>query len=416
MSGPIHTLKNYLVTGSSANDRNLNLFNGVSQFFDTHPGFQRIASNTGSPPDGNNAFRVWRAVSGTNKFDVICKWSWNQFWTDWTINADFGVGLAVGAHSSGEAWNGTTNNPEDLHPNPPFKAGSAVMARQVSAGGDISGSKDYFSTIAGSTTADYQLMQASGDNDSFTFALDEGNNGAVNFIFHFERFIPVNNKYTLPFFLWTSNGTANTWLERTITYGNTSNTSNQDAALLYISNSQGSVTASIPLPESVRVDYYVNYSSPIPLSTSFVPSVLEYPILLVSQETGGAYVGILNALRVTYKDLRSYSRLGPGESRLVLSSTNQTTPTITMHWSGTAPSGSHYSSSIFLTGSDVLGRSGGAGVYIDRLGTTDPIVTVVSQTIVTSNFLYRGRIGANYVFQVGSPPAGATDIVVMGIV
>ena len=121
-------------------------------------------------------------------------------------------------------------------------------------------------------------------------------------------------------------------------------------------------------------------------------------------------------MRKTWHDIPNYSRLG-NQSRLVISqSVNAAVPTLTMHWSGTAASGSSYSASMFLTGTDVFGRSGQSGYFIDRLGTTDSMVTVVSQTIVTNNYLYRGRVGATYVFEVGSPPAGATDIVIMGIV
>lgn len=417
MSGPIHTLKNYLVTGSTNDEINLALYNGVSSFFDTHPGYQRIASNTGSQPSQNNAFKVWRAVSGTQKFDVICRWSWTDFWDAWTVENNYGVGISVAAHASGEAWNGTTNNPDDLPAVPPWKPGSTVMARQTAAGGETSGSKDKFFTFDGSSTTNYTLVQASGDNDSFTFALDQGNVGAITSIVHFERYIPVNNNYTFPYVFFASGNSTPSYFQRATTYGTLTNLGGEDASLVYISSSAGAVTGTLPIPEKVRFDYNTTYKSPIPLSTSYVPNVLEYPIMLTSMETGGAYVGIMNALRMTYQHIRSYSRLGPGETRLVLSqSVSEDSPTLTMHWSGTAPSGSHYSSSLFLTGSDVIGRSGGSGVYIDRLGTTDPILTVISQTIVTNNYLYRGRIGAAYVFQVGAPPQGATDIVIMGIV
>lgn len=31
-----------------------------------------------------------------------------------------------------------------------------------------------------------------------------------------------------------------------------------------------------------------------------------------------------------------------------------------------------------------------------------------------NKFVYRGRIGGNYVYNVGSPPTGATDIIIVG--
>lgn len=416
MSGPIHTIKNYLITGSSGNELNQRTYEGVALFFDTHPGYQRIAWNTGSI-DGNNAFKVWRAVSGTQKFDVILRWSYTDYWDAWSVYSDYGVGLAVGAHDSGEAWNGTTNNPNDVPAVPPFKPTSIVMARQVACGGNITASKDAFHLVGpGNTIPHYMLMNGSGDNDSFTFIFDEDNNGTNNFLLHFERFIPVNSDYTFPFFFYGTGAANSNYFQQTTTYGELGLVASDDACLVYVSASAGNITGTLPVPERAQVDYAHNYAIPFPISTSYLPYVLEYPILLISMETGGEYVGYLNALRKTWHDIPNYSRLG-NQSRLVISqSVNAAVPTLTMHWSGTAASGSSYSASMFLTGTDVFGRSGQSGYFIDRLGTTDSMVTVVSQTIVTNNYLYRGRVGATYVFEVGSPPAGATDIVIMGIV
>jgi hypothetical protein len=33
----------------------------------------------------------------------------------------------------------------------------------------------------------------------------------------------------------------------------------------------------------------------------------------------------------------------------------------------------------------------------------------------TGSILYRGRVGANYVYNVGTPPAGAVDVVIVKI-
>lgn len=414
MSGPIYTLKNYLVTGSDVNQATKRAYEGIALFFDSHGGYQRIAWNTGSA-DGNNAFKVWRAVSASQPFDVILKWSYNEFWTDWTIQADYGLGILVGSHASGQAWNGTTNNPNDAHAQPPFKEGSMVFSRPTAAGGAVSSSKDCFAIVPDVTFPTYTLINGAGDNDSFTFVFDTGNNGGNNGILHFERFQPINDNFTFPFFFYSSQMTGEQYFKQNTTYGATTVVSTDEACLTYISISSGVVTGALPIPEKCQVDYDIGYAPPIPLSTSFMPYVFEYPILLVSKETGGEYVGYLTALRKTWQHIANYSRLG--NWRMVISqSTNSDVPTLTMHWSGSAASGSVYSSSLFLTGSSAIGQFGQAGIFVDRLGTTDSIVTVVSQTIVTNNYLYRGRIGANYTFQVGSPPAGATDIVIMGIV
>lgn len=415
MSGPIHTLKNYLITGSFGVETNRRFFEGVAQFFDGHPGYQRIAWKDDGV-GGEENFKVWRAVSGTQKFDVIVKWSFNDFWSSWNIGNAYGVGIAIGAHDSGEAWNGTTNNPTDAAVTPPFKAGSIVMARSVAVGGDITGSKDTFFHFSEDGVSHYTLLNASGDNDSFTIVLDVGNTGVVTHLFHFERFVPVNPEYKFPYFLYTNGNTPLGWFEANTTYGSLTLADAKDACVAYISTSGGSVTGSLPIPEKVQLDFQSDYSFPFAISTSYFPYVSEYPIALISMETGGEYVGHLSALRRTYQQIRSYSRLD-NQTRMVISqSYSENSPTLTMNWSGSAASGSSYSGSLFLTGSSTIGRSGLSGYYIDRLGTTDSIVTVVSQTIVTNNYLYRGRIGANYVFQVGTQPAGATDIVIMGIV
>jgi len=46
---------------------------------------------------------------------------------------------------------------------------------------------------------------------------------------------------------------------------------------------------------------------------------------------------------------------------------------------------------------------------------TNNIVTVVCGSVQTTQFVYRGRIGATYVYSIGSPPGGgAVDIVIVG--
>lgn len=402
MSGPIHYLSYKVITGSNIAQRTHNMFLHVSEFFDTHPGFLRIASS-GS---GEESFRVWRAVSSSIPFDVIFKWSYNDIWTFWNINSNYGLGFVVGYHPSGEAWAGTTNNDgNDTKPTSPFKSQSIVYGRPNAAGGDYFNNKNYFVTFTeGSFTYDTGIV-CSGDNDSFFFGIDIDNDGDCDGIVCFEKYNPSNNAYNLPFVLLASNDSYD-WFIKGQKYGSlTGNTLQGCVSYVYHS---GSITQSLPIPERVVFDYHNYYTGPLSISSSFVDKVLEFPILINAIETGAEYVGYMQNARITYGPLQHLSRLFNG-TRLALSG-GATRPTVTILWnSGTGGSTPNYSSSqcLFMTGSAVVGLAGLAGMPVDRLGVSSFVINK------QPDILYRGRIGVNYVYSLNTPPGGASDIVII---
>lgn len=409
MAGSIIT-RNVLITGSSGQAAHRDGFAEIARFFDNHGGYSRIASSGSFGATGETSasieqsFGVWRAVSASLPFDVILKWSYNDIWNFWDSAANsFGIGMLVGIHASGEAWAGTTTNTNDTKPASPFVGNSIVYSRRSQAGGTLlaTGSKNGFLPINGSVMDQNTRIVMSGDNDSFTLAFDSLNNNSFNSLTHWGPYIPSNSEYTLPriFFCYSTP----TFFTKNTVYGGRSKAASE-ACLTYMWLT-GSVSTSLPAVEAFKTDYYT-YQSPVPVTSSFLPDMQEYPILLTANETGGEYVGYLDTIRVTYSSLANGSQLNSG-SRLVISqSTAASNPTITIPWNNTAfPSGTFYSGScVFMTGSNAFGTFGGTGIAVDRLGTTDAIITVVTTSAAT--VLYRGFLGGNYVYSEGSPPGG----------
>lgn len=66
--------------------------------------------------------------------------------------------------------------------------------------------------------------------------------------------------------------------------------------------------------------------------------------------------------------------------------------------------GSEYSNSLFFT---VAGAQQNDGFLVN----TQTVITSTGSTITP---YYRGRLGGNFVYSSGTPPVGATDIVILG--
>lgn len=151
----------YANSGSSNPDRNRNIHAEIVQAFDAAPGWQRLASNYGSggtgleasgqaSPSGEEAWAVWRNVSGSQAYDIAVKWSWNNYYSAGEFEggaANYGVGLTLAFHSSSQAWNGTTNDDgSDSFPSgQPWKSGSLIFPRQNASGGvhQTEGDREY---------------------------------------------------------------------------------------------------------------------------------------------------------------------------------------------------------------------------------------------------------------------------------
>lgn len=98
----------YPNSGSDSPSRTRNIHAEIVQLFDSAPGWQRIASNYGTggtgfdatggtAPSGEEAFVVYRSVSGSQSYDVAIKWSWSSFYATNVFeggNSNWGVGIA----------------------------------------------------------------------------------------------------------------------------------------------------------------------------------------------------------------------------------------------------------------------------------------------------------------------------------
>lgn len=410
-TGPTTVSQYYIVTGSDNDARTEEMFLKIAGFFSSNPGFTQIAQS--GSVGTQESYKVWRSVSSSQPFDVVLKWSWTSFWSFWEIFADYGLGISIAMHPTGQAWQGTTTNVQDVPPYSPFKSGSYVFGRPNMTGGTHFQTRNWFEHLEKDAAANLGILLSS-DYDSFTFAFNGDNNTGFNNLFYFGKFIPNNLSYNCPFVMIHNKNYSAEMLPRTFTFGTNDGGGNHEGSILYYTASTN-VTSTLPLGEKFRLDYATHYNAPMAISTSNFQKALEFPVMLISQETGGATVGYLNDIRITHNQLANLSRLNSG-NRLVLSSTNAAEIfNVTVPWnSGTViNSGSFFSGSVtqFMTGSGAFGLGGGLGVFVNKLGATDSVITVLSQTIVQENILYRGVISGQYVYSLNERPTGATDIV-----
>lgn len=408
-TGPTTVSQYYVTSGSTTDEVQEEIFNRISGFFNSNPGYSQIAQS--GSVGTQESYKVWRAVSCSQPFDVVLKWSYSSFWSFWETNGDYGLGVSIGMHPTGEAWAGTTTNVQDAPPFSPFKSGSFIFDRSTSVGGTYFTARNYFQQLQQTPPSNLGIA-ISGDYDSFTIAFNVDNNSTFNNLFYFGKFIPNNPSYNCPFvYFYNSSGTP---LPQNQVFGSLNGTVGYDGCLIYHTAST-SVTNSLPIGERFTVDYPLHYAYPMPISSSFFQKVLEYPITILAKETGGANVGYINDIRVTHNQIANLSRLSDGNRLVISSSDPNLTYNFTIPWnSGTIiPSGSFFSGSQtqFMTGSSVFGHGGQAGNFVDRLGTTDAITTILAQTIIQESILYRGVIGGNYVYSVDERPTGATDVV-----
>jgi hypothetical protein len=405
MSGTPYCLDYYVITGSSSPDRNQELFNRISEFFSTNPNFIQIAQS-GS---GEEAFKVWRAVSASIPFDVICKWSWSSYWTFWSINNSYGVGILAAAHPSGEAWAGTTNNFNDTKPNSPFKTGSIVYNRCNAAGGVRYTTKNEFNVLFNASIPVNLGVICTGDADSFCFTFDQFNDHNTNGVHYFGAYTPATASYNLPYVML--NAHSNDWFRRDINYGST--TAQVQQGCISYAFVTGSVTESLPNPERVAFDYSTIYTLPIPISSSLFPKVLEFPMLLSALETGAGYVGSTESVRITWGPMPHQSRLYDNKRITMTGSAGSGYPSFTIPWATSSiTSGSYFTSDecLFLTGTSDQSRLGLSGIRTLNLGKTGENITVIT-VVSQSSTIYRCLVAGVYVYFSGTIPPGASDIV-----
>lgn len=420
MSGTVYTMDAY-ITSSGAPLSTRDGFSAISRFLDTCGSLTRIASSGSFGATGEvdaspeQSFGVWRSVSSSITYDIILKWSYSSTWTFWRAGQAGGWGLSIlaGIHPSGQAWNGTTTNFNDIPPTSPFKPDSIVYSRPNAIGGaaGATGSRNSFNVLNSGQIAQNTRVIGSVDNDSINIFFSN-NNLATSWTscLIWSSFIPFNPNYNLPFMLYV--GTNN--LMKNNIFGNRLEQSTfPNAAFTYIWP-QGNVSGSLPFVEQFRTDF-ITQQGPLPITSSFIPNITEMPILVAAHETGGEFVGYLESVRHVHNQISNGSRINSG-SRFVITGSGNSFSNISIPWNNRAyATGTYYSEpTLFLTGSESpLYVFGGLPRTIDRLGTTDAIISVISQSIGASQTLYRGFHAGNYVYSLDTPPSPATDIVVI---
>lgn len=225
MPGPIRTLTRTFHPASTT-ECHAEVFATYAQYFDTHPGFSRIACKYGtdgggrrgplffSGSTGEQAFAIYRTVSSSIPYDISICWSYNTNYTanTWTGAATYGFGIMMAYHSSSAAWSGSINdngNDAFFTNSRPWKTGSIVLPRGNSTGGTWATNMNAPFKPIGSLNPD-QLWQLTiiGDNETtyaFMQTADEAIIGDSKIFTMFGTYTPLTSAYTLPLVMYGCN-------------------------------------------------------------------------------------------------------------------------------------------------------------------------------------------------------------------
>lgn len=301
MAGPVRTLTRVFESdGPAVGNREVHAT--LCQYFDEHPGFQRVASNYGtsgqgflssryfSGSSGENAWAVYRAMSASIRYDCSVVWSYNENYTvnTWLAPTTYGVGVAIAWHSSSASWNGTTANTGSdyfLTASKPWKTGSTVFPRINGTGGTYATNKNgLLKIIDGGIASQLWQMTIIGDNDTtygFLQSADAAIIGDARYFFVFGLYSPYTASYTLPLFMLSAYTMAPKYTTGDTTLSEIG--SNQNGGISYTTTSD---------VRSFQVNYLTNVSRRAPRAAPEIYSLDEanhrayiYPIALYSYET-----------------------------------------------------------------------------------------------------------------------------------
>lgn len=421
MTNGITVLPPYPNSGSTNPNRNRNIHAEMVKVLDSAPGWQRIASNYGTGgtgldatgqanPSGEEAWAVWRNVSGSTAHDVAIKWSWTNFYTAGQFEggaSNWGVGLSVAFHSSSQAWNGSTNNNgSDTFPSgQPWKSGSLVFPRQNASGGvhQTEGDREYMGLFSLSLAQGNMISVV--DNDNIFFAYNDTNvsnsAGTHETVFYFGKYTPESGSNVLfPYIYFceeASSSPGNIFVPL-YPYGGLTENNDRNHGLGFVSSSIPDVT-----------NFILSYGLSTTTNSGTIPvtsgsTLQEFPIYILRNESLSVNPGIddvgvigrLDFIRATRaSDVANLDRVD-NDSKLILSrswtvqTANSFPSLITIPW---------ISGTLMPTGSS-----------------TDKItnfVLPVTGTVETSVKTFRGTIDGSFVYNVGSPPSGAINIVIV---
>jgi len=193
------------------------IFAWIAGYFDSHPGYVRIASNYGvngsgfgfrsnGPTPRGGAFGVWRNVSSSLQsglsgepvsvpafdFCMVLGTTTNAIdaTSSWLPGGQIGIWYTIAYHSSSAAWNGTTaNNGQDNWTGTPWKSGSIVLCRANGSGSIASVSLNALSRLDYGDALPPADGWITGDNDTIFVAFrsppNNGPNAQVNKVIAF---------------------------------------------------------------------------------------------------------------------------------------------------------------------------------------------------------------------------------------
>lgn len=220
MPGPIRTFTR-VIQPVTNNDAARESFVTMVQYYDNHPGFQRIASNFGtsgtglrsalyfSGSAGEQAFAVYRTLSSSVTYDVSVNWSWDNNYTagTWTGTQTYGTGLMMAFHSSSAAWSGSVNNngaDAFRTASRPWKAGSVVFPRGNGTGGTWATNQNAPLKLldsSGLTAGQLWQLTVFGDNETTYMTAQSADAqiiGDARYIWAWGTYLPLTSAYNLP--------------------------------------------------------------------------------------------------------------------------------------------------------------------------------------------------------------------------
>lgn len=226
MAGPLRTLTR-IFEPTTLIEGNRELHATFISYFDSHPGFQRIASNFGTSgtglsgsfvftgSSGENAWAIYRTLSSSIPYDIAFVWAYNNPYVTntWIDGTNWGFGFAMAWHSSSQAWSGSVNNNGSdafFTASRPWKTGSIVFPRANGPGGTYQTNQNCVMKPFAASITNNNVWQLTivGDNDNthaFLQNADESLLGDAKYFFAFGQYLPITSSMNLPLFCFAFN-------------------------------------------------------------------------------------------------------------------------------------------------------------------------------------------------------------------
>ena len=271
----------------------------ILTYYNNHPDYRLIAWNSGSVGGGfdprygsnpvrENSFFIYRAVSSSTPYDIAIKVATGSYDTgrnEWKTVSDTGLAVGITWHSSGEAWQGTTNNDGSdrfTDPGKPWKSGSLSVLRINGVGGLLQTKKNGLFQLASPTQQDVANIAITGDKDYTYIHIAQLREPYVGVgtptSCYFGTYTPFSSSYNVPLVLNNFVNNQNYETGRTNT-----TTTDYDGGLIYTS-SLGSLEYSIGNTGLGTAKLgTANNGVDQSLATHEMPSVVqEFPIMLTT--------------------------------------------------------------------------------------------------------------------------------------